>query len=119
MNTQQAFDIMVAHLRQQKRPSRSDSSGCLYRGPDGLKCAVGALIPDELYSERMENQNLYNLMREKGKFPGLSELFADVDIQVLSDFQDTHDFNEPARWEQRFKLCAEEFGLNYTAPQGV
>ena len=118
MNTQQAFDIMVQHLRQQGRPSRDEVDGCQYRGPDGLKCAVGALIPDELYNERMESKNIYSLIKD-GKFPALTELFAGINIHVLSDLQDTHDFNEPARWEQLFKECAEEFGLNYTAPQGV
>ena len=31
-----------------------DGRGCCYRGPDGLKCAVGHVIPDELYDPIMD-----------------------------------------------------------------
>ena len=54
---QKAFDRICKHLRVQGRPSPSSyepgTVGAL-RGPDGLKDAVGCLIPDEEYREDLE-----------------------------------------------------------------
>jgi len=121
MNNQQAFDIMVQHLRKQGQKSRNNGCGtCLYRGPDGLKCAIGALIPDELYSKEMEGYTIDRLLiNERDRFPELSKLFEGIDEQLLSDMQDIHDFNEPDQWEYNFKLIAEDYNLNYTAPEGT
>jgi len=49
LNYQAAFDTMLAHLRKQRFPALADSGFCRYRTGTGLKCAVGALIPDEFY----------------------------------------------------------------------
>ena len=120
MNTQQAFDIMVQHLRQQGRPSRYDATGCRYRGPDGTKCAVGALIPDSLYRSGMEGLTIKSLVIEDRDVYGeLCNLLDSIDLQLLEEMQTIHDHHTPANWERSFKECAEEFGLNYTAPQGA
>ena len=42
---QDIFDFCCAHLAQQKRPAVSEGR-CLYRTPDGCRCAYGAFIPD-------------------------------------------------------------------------
>ncbi len=58
LDRQEAFTTMILHLREQARPSMQERGThtplCLYRGPDGTKCAVGALIPDEAYHIRLE-----------------------------------------------------------------
>ena len=66
-SAQEVFDIVVNHLVTQRRPAYTDLSGCMYRAPDGLRCAVGALIPDNLYDPEFEGstadsviQNLFN-----------------------------------------------------------
>lgn len=56
-NTQEAFNRAVAGVIKQGRPSVDAAGRCLYRGPDGLRCAVGWLIPDELYEPEMEGVN--------------------------------------------------------------
>jgi len=121
MNNQQAFDIMVQHLRKQGQKSRNNGFGtCLYRGPDGLKCAIGALIPDVVYRKEMEGQAIDRLLiNERDRFPQLCKLFEGVNELLLAEMQDIHDFNEPSQWERRFKLCAEEYNLSYTAREGV
>ena len=59
MNRQQVFDAVVHHLAKQGKRSTFTRPGqgfsmCRYRGYGGLKCAIGALIPDELYHPRLE-----------------------------------------------------------------
>lgn len=54
-SAQEVFDIVVTHLITQRRPAYTGLSGCcMYRAPDGLRCAVGALIPDNLYDPEFE-----------------------------------------------------------------
>lgn len=48
LSKQEIFDRTAAHLLAQGEPA-SISGDCMYRTPNGLKCAVGALIPDEVY----------------------------------------------------------------------
>lgn len=52
---QEAFDRVVRGLAAQGwERSVSERGTCLYRGPEGRKCAAGHLIPDDLYDPAME-----------------------------------------------------------------
>lgn len=53
-----------AHLAKQRKGSRVDGkdSTCAYRGNDNTMCAIGCLIPDELYNESYEGKNIRALM---------------------------------------------------------
>ncbi len=135
---QEVFDTVVSHLR--KQGEKSDQSymfdeedlsimdhQCLYRTPGNLKCAVGCLIPDDIYSEDMESTFAYKLLRDYPKFssqfdPSLfrysSSTFypkGDGIESLLGKVQDVHDDNPVSEWEKGFKLVAEEFDLNYTS----
>ena len=62
IEAQELYDFVVAAIVKQGRPSVGDNDRCLYRGPDGLKCAAGHVIPDGIYSpEIMENRSISNL----------------------------------------------------------
>jgi hypothetical protein len=119
MNNQEAFDIMVQHLRNQGKQSRLvNSTICAYRTSDGLKCAVGALIPDEMYSNKMEMIGIYNLVVNSNDFSELGELFTNINLELLSEMQNIHDsIVRPDRWERRFRLLAKKYGLKYTPPE--
>ena len=57
MTSQEAFDTVLAGLRKQRRKSELTPGGpCRYRSPDGCRCSIGFLIPDELYSPKIEGQ---------------------------------------------------------------
>lgn len=99
MNNQEAFDLMVNHLITQGRAAADDNGECLYRGPEGTKCAVGILIPDDKYTPAMENLNPYQLVEHHGLD------FGDVETGFLYDAQNRlHDI--PAR-EPRDNFVAE------------
>lgn len=78
MNNQEAFDLMVAHLIAQGRPSVDEEGACMYRGQDNTMCAVGILIPDDKYTDDMEGDNPHHLV-------GVD--FGDVDLRFLSEAQ--------------------------------
>lgn len=55
LDLQEAYVTMVTHMRQQGRPSLAAGDWCAYRGRDGTKCAIGAIIPDSAYNPSFEN----------------------------------------------------------------
>jgi hypothetical protein len=61
VEAQELYDYIVEAIVKQGRPSVGDNDRCLYRGPDGLKCAAGHVIPDSMYSEEMEGNAVDSL----------------------------------------------------------
>lgn len=51
----ETLDIVITHMRKQGTFSVSEH-GCMYRDGEGNACAIGCLIPDELYSTALENR---------------------------------------------------------------
>ena len=119
LDNQTAFDRVYQHLVDQGRQAYVRHVGCKYRTENGLKCAIGALIPDELYSPKLEGGTLRDIIR----FPEIKELFSGVDIDLLGQLQITHDVKN-ATWSsagfvghRRMKALAEQFNLTYTKPE--
>lgn len=56
MNKQEMFDTAVLGILNQGGISISEDGICLYRNPNGRKCAAGFLIPDEYYYPDMEKK---------------------------------------------------------------
>lgn len=56
----EAERIIIEHLKTQRVRSKDPSkeNKCLYRGPNGLKCAVGVLIDDEHFSEDFNSSSV-------------------------------------------------------------
>ena len=107
MTTQQAFTKMVKHLRKQGKQSISPRSlGCKYRGPNGLQCAVGCLIPDEVYKNSFEGVAVLGLYKTL-----CSTIFKNVDIGLLTQMQEVHDCFAPSQWENQFERVARRFHL--------
>ena len=68
---QQMFDFMVNHLRSQGKPSvntldQSCEPLCMYRGSNGLMCAIGCMIPDSLYDSDLEGESVSMYLRVVG-----------------------------------------------------
>jgi hypothetical protein len=79
MDTQQAFDLVIQHLWNQNRTSRRDwreAEGCAYRGTGGARCAIGALIPDDLYRDDMEGLSSRMLLDQHPEVAGIPALRA-------------------------------------------
>lgn len=70
MNRQEIFDTALAHLRKQGKPAMNKGGVCMYRGPGGTMCAVGALIPDDLYVFDMENRSASSVVEQ---WPALAQ----------------------------------------------
>lgn len=59
-------DIAIQKVIEQGQPSAELRSNvkmaCLYRGPNGTKCAVGHLIKDEFYNSDFEGKSVSDCM---------------------------------------------------------
>ena len=90
---------------------------CRYRGGNGMRCAIGALIPDELYQpcmERMLIPGLIKLMQSLGeKYISLYEMFKTHE-QLITRLQLIHDNENRSNWEAHWKLTAMSFDLKYS-----
>lgn len=126
---QEIFDFVLAKIREQGRPSYSPEGGtCYYRGPDGTKCAVGHLIPDEIYSSFMEGMNPWALRHDFVRaapksvtavpragwttFLGGLQLAHDSAAKAQEDGED---FLET--FEKNMKHLAEDMELTYSSPE--
>jgi hypothetical protein len=92
---QTVFDTATAAIIKQGKRCVNNSGTCQYRGPDGLKCAIGHLITDE----QMERHHIINSAGALSFSRALvEELIPDMnDLEVtrnfLSELQDAHDLS--------------------------
>lgn len=107
MNNQEAFDIIVKHLRTQNAQSMINGV-CKYRDLEGKKCAVGCLIPDDMYDLQMEKCLVGELLNN---WPELKKSLKDVDTGLLYAMQSIHDSVDISCWETYFANVASGFGL--------
>jgi len=114
LNMQQAFDKSVLGVLRQGRQS-SFKGYCTYFR-DGLKCAVGQLIPHEVYRAGMEGMSVKNLLQF---FPTLLDDCGVEDTPqmrgMLLDLQAEHDNPAEAGFLPAFyagaQVVARKYGL--------
>jgi hypothetical protein len=91
MQAQEIFDKVVAHLKQQRRPSikipDDIRSACAYRGDGGTKCAFGIFISDEAYDPNMEGcaSDEFFIALDTGTYPFRGKTHPVAKMVDLSD----------------------------------
>jgi len=104
MNDQEAFDRVATHIFVQGEPAIFDGR-CVYRTPQGLRCAIGVLIPDNQYDPMMEGKSVQEIA-EKAKWFG--DIFAGLSLYFLEPLQNIHDayYGWHSTENMRFELKA-------------
>lgn len=114
MTNQEAFEKMVIHLRKQGARATfvpgTGLSSCMYRAPNGFRCAVGCLIPDDEYRPWFEGAGVTKVVND---VPSL----ASVSRNLLAAMQAVHDNHEVTAWEAQFSEVAEDYGLKLPETQ--
>lgn len=87
MEQQEVFDVVVKHLFTQRRQSMTGGY-CAYRGAEGTKCAVGVLIPDDVYTEDMEEKCVDELRHQ---YHAVLPQFITDHSSLLLSLQNVHD----------------------------
>lgn len=105
-----------------RRSVEETSYGCVYRGPDGSRCAIGWNIDDADYDPAMENCSVYCPTQEgwtadaiiKSKAIALVAGVQEADWAFAADLQKIHDqcgADHPAFEERYLKTAMEEFAI--------
>jgi hypothetical protein len=102
MTNREMFAKVKNHLLTQKK--RSEGTGfCLYRGPNGLKCAIGILIPDSKYHPSLEGR-----VCRTPEVMAAAELEKE-NLELARNLQHVHDNFEPEEWSDRLNEVEKEF----------
>jgi hypothetical protein len=112
-----------------------DGAACMYRAPNGRKCAAGQLIPDELYNPDIEGGSFYQPIMDKEitkvmpHYEAILSLqdnmkLTESDIKFISDLQSAHDGSVPInsddpdfsrdffrKWEKKLENLAMKNGF--------
>jgi hypothetical protein len=119
MTNQDLLDTVVNALLKQgcvSVASSSSSANCLYRGLNGTKCAIGHLIPDELYTEDLEFGGIRSLFHSRTHLKVLQEAgIAHLSLDFLSLLQAAHDTDMrdgKEFYSARMRNIAHEYRLN-------
>ena len=114
---QQIFTKVKNHLLGQMKRSMGTvpTHGyiCFYQGKGNLKCAIGCLIPDDIYQKDMEGKSVTELLEE---FPVVSTYLGSATqgrLIFLTRLQDIHDLEPPKVWKEKLKALAKEKRLKF------
>lgn len=100
MNAQEIFDTVAKHLAAQGHRALKPDGDCAYRGVGSDKCAVGCLILDEEYDERMDSTALdcdVNTIAELDLLPERLGWHLDL-LVALQTAHDTDGTADALRW---------------------
>lgn len=116
MNIQQVFDRAVQHMLTQNRQSTlyvSSRTICAYRGSEGAKCVIGALIDDEHYRLNLEDTGYLNpLVPEALRLSGV-DVDEDATGALLGALQNLHDGFPTEDWGTGLHGIAARYGLEF------
>lgn len=101
---QQVFDHVATHLLTQNAKSVDCLDSCMYKSPEGLKCAAGCLIADDEYNEEMEDV-VWRMLVRRGVVP-------EAHMELIGDLQDCHDDHMPENWKNGLERIAKYRNLS-------
>jgi hypothetical protein len=122
---QEIFNIVARHLILQGERSilsGSRSGLCLYRGPDGKKCAGGVLIPDDRYLPVFEGagwsetgtwtfEGHFCSSDTRDKFTALINEIGHINL--VSMLQNIHDlYLNASEWPEKLRGVASRYKLD-------
>ncbi len=118
MNKQEAFNKIYLHAQKKVKSFDVINLKCSYRGPNGAKCFIGCLIPDEVCPAGVDyGVSLVDILPLCGVDLGKMGLNADgidewsVNYHFYHELQLIHDSNEPNDWNYALKEFANEYKL--------
>lgn len=104
LTEQELFDVVITHLINQKEKSIDSEGNCAYRGVNGLKCAAGILISDDIYKPFIEGLNWLTVV-SKLNLPSKHQ-------DLIQDLQNLHD-DCMEDYENNIKSIAKKYKLEY------
>lgn len=130
LDAQTIFDRVASHLLAQKASAFDHDGNCVYRNYQGLKCAVGCLIPDQDYTSKIEGFSipfegvtLTSEIAEKSELLSKILLKNKIDLQdskirnLLRSLQNIHDSCNGRSFFSDLKILAQKLELEFKFEQ--
>jgi len=105
---QEIFTKVESHLLTQNQRSENEL-GCRYRS-EGLMCAVGCLLSDDVYTTDIEGMCAHSLPVSVLKTI-IKDDEMETGINLLGELQDLHDIYTVNTWRTKLNTIADDFNL--------
>lgn len=113
LSAQEIFDRTAKHLLAQGQRAKAPcdyGSSSVYRTEDGLKCAIGCHIPDDLYEPWIDEKRLDVEILPSKFLPGIN---VNQHLELLVVLQECHDTRLPNTWYIYLANIARVYGLRF------
>ena len=101
------FEYIKNHLLTQGgRSMMEDNTICAYLSPDGKKCAVGALIREDIYHSSIEEKPVNHSLVRSAVTKSVPNWI--INLEMLGELQSIHDGTSDFDWEM-VKWYLDEF----------
>jgi hypothetical protein len=125
LTKQDVINKICNHLMaQQAKSMNAKGPGCAYRGAGNTTCAIGCLIPVDLYNEAIEGTSVYGtdvveIIEQLVEMPTRQESYNSIELQekraavldFLSQLQRVHDTQPITAWASELYDIANEHHL--------
>ena len=116
MSVNKIFYKVQKHLLKQYEKSESKYAGCQYRSDNGLSCAVGCLMTDDIYDSSFEGNNMEDIWMAGWEaltpIVGVDYELRLLKLNLLYRLQLVHD-NEPVEhWASNLAEIKHEFDIS-------
>lgn len=106
------FDRIAAHLlaqnAQSRAPNTRSTTSCLYRGPNGRKCAVGFLITDDAYNRSIEGEDVNSDKVIEALVNSGIDAHDYHTVNTLASLQRLHDTASPSEWPKKLEVLRKQ-----------
>jgi hypothetical protein len=106
LTAQQIFNKVAMHLAKQGKKAMSRTGFCRNYTEEGLRCAVGCLMPIRHYKRNKNDWggSPYAVMGALAKY-GVNY---DKQSDLLNELQNVHDMDKVSRWGQKLRGLAKK-----------
>ena len=115
MSVREIFYKVEKHLLKQNERSydKGLARGCRYRNDQGLTCAVGCLMTDDMYEASFEGESVRDKYVTEALTPiiGVNKAKKEDKLELLSKLQQIHDSTSVGNWDIKLRELKLEFKI--------
>ena len=114
MSVNEIFYKVQKHLLKQNKKALDRVGSCQYRTDSGLSCAVGCLIPDQIYAVLdIEGRGVCDLSSDVlTPIIGVHYAKARRKLDLLGGLQNIHDAYQPSAWPEELAKIKHDFDIS-------
>tara|TARA_R110002153_G_scaffold1347_7_gene6974 strand:- start:11 stop:361 length:351 start_codon:yes stop_codon:yes gene_type:complete len=114
MSVREIFYKVEKHLLKQNERSVANGVACRYRNDQGLTCAVGCLMSDDMYDYSFEGERVTDkyIMEALTPIVGVNKDKRRLKLFLLRELQIVHDDSSVVDWAAGLAQVKQDFGIS-------